>query len=180
VVCSDVQESLISLYQGIQSGWDPPLVLSEEEYKKAKALPESNPLHAFAAFGCSFGGKRWGGYARSSRGHNFAGAAGRALLMDVPLIHSFHQMSFFDVMPCALPDFSIYCDPPYQNTTGYGMAFDHERFFGLCEQWASFGVPVLVSEYSIDRAGWTQVWEKTYKPGLRGSSKTKTDRLYLV
>lgn len=43
-----------------------------------------------------------------------------------------------------LPDSVIYCDPPYKDTAGYGMEFDHESFYDWCEKQTSL---VLISEY---------------------------------
>lgn len=43
-----------------------------------------------------------------------------------------------------LPDSVIYCDPPYKDTGGYGMEFDHESFYDWCEKQTSL---VLISEY---------------------------------
>ena len=43
----------------------------------------------------------------------------------------------------------IYCDPPYQGTTGYKTgAFNHEEFFEWCRQMKSKGNIVFVSEYN--------------------------------
>ncbi len=36
------------------------------------------------------------------------------------------------------------CDPPYKDTGGYGMEFDHEAFYDWCEKQTSL---VLISEY---------------------------------
>ena len=43
-----------------------------------------------------------------------------------------------------LPDSVIYCDPPYKDTGGYGMEFDHESFYDWCEKQTAL---VLISEY---------------------------------
>lgn len=44
------------------------------------------------------------------------------------------------------PGATVYCDPPYANTSGYIDDFDHERFY----RWLrSMEFPVFVSEYSM-------------------------------
>lgn len=43
-----------------------------------------------------------------------------------------------------LPDSVIYCDPPYKDTDGYGIDFDHEAFCDWCEKQTAL---VLISEY---------------------------------
>ena len=182
VVCSDVHPALISLYRAVKSGWDPPQCVTEEDYQYAKTLPATNPLHGFCAWGCSFGGKYYGGYARGRKG-GFAPAARRSHLRDVPRVESFSQVSFFDVVPRSLKNLAIYCDPPYAQTTGYAgtPAFDSECFLSRCEAWERCGVPVFVSEYNIERPGWVCLWERTYRstPALqKKSGPNKTDRLY--
>lgn len=67
---SDIDAALITLYRRMQAGWLPPDSLSREEYEDLRELDDSeNPLTAFAAYGCSFGGKRWGGYAERNSNH---------------------------------------------------------------------------------------------------------------
>ena len=62
-VASDISEPLITLYKALQQGWDPPEVLTREEYAQLKKRQDPyDPLTAFAGFGCSFGGKWFGGY----------------------------------------------------------------------------------------------------------------------
>src|SRR5690606_2494941 len=47
-IVSDASVALISLYQAVRDGWDPPESVSEAEYHQARTLPETDPLHAFA------------------------------------------------------------------------------------------------------------------------------------
>src|SRR3990167_10265864 len=61
----DVHKPLISMWKNIQNGWIPPKNISEKEYQIAKTLSDEDPLKAFVGFGSSFGGKYFGGYARS-------------------------------------------------------------------------------------------------------------------
>lgn len=44
------------------------------------------------------------------------------------------------------PDSVIYCDPPYKDTAGYGIDFDHDAFY----KWAlSQTAPIFISEYQM-------------------------------
>lgn len=44
------------------------------------------------------------------------------------------------------PDCVIYCDPPYKDTAGYGVDFDHEAFY----EWArKQTAPLFISEYQM-------------------------------
>jgi DNA adenine methylase len=179
---SDLCLPLISLYQAVSEGWDPPSSLSPEEYTRARVLPDTDPLKAFAGFGTSFAGTWFAGYARGEG--SYAKRARNALLRDVPGL-CFDHMSFFDIDPYP-HDGVIYCDPPYRDTQGYGgvVSFDHERFYTQCVLWSSLGTPVFVSEYQVDRSGWIEVWSREYKAsitaGVNGAGKTRVDRLYRV
>ena len=45
-----------------------------------------------------------------------------------------------------LPNSVVYCDPPYIGTKGYGVDFDHDKFY----QWLrSTTFPVYISEYTM-------------------------------
>lgn len=55
-----------------------------------------------------------------------------------------------------LPDSVIYCDPPYKDTWGYGMDFDHEAFYDWCEKQTSL---VLISGYWMPEDRFTCIAE---------------------
>lgn len=147
---SDSNPALIALYQAVQNGWDPPSTLSSADYAHAKTLPDSDPLKAFAGFGCSFGGKWFGGYARSGS-RNFAEATKRIVKRDVLLLVergcAFACIDFLSVEPfdcgCVL-----YLDPPYRGSTGYRFAFDSAAFDRRVTAWSQF-THVFVSEYEL-------------------------------
>jgi len=151
-IAMDANAALITLYQALQNGWEPPDTLSEVEYAELKANQASqNPLTAFAGFGCSFGGKWFGGYARNAIGHNYALSAKNSIrkkfktLEDVKFIAGGYDT--FTYPKSSL----IYCDPPYANTTGYDgvkEAFDSSAFWEWCRQQTRNGNLVLVSEYA--------------------------------
>lgn len=180
VWCSDAEESLIALYRAVAAGWDPPAYVSEETYRAAKALAVTDPLHGFCAYGCSFGGKRWGGFASDDTARNYARSARAALLRDVGKIAlgggSFFLSDFLSIDPqphgCVL-----YLDPPYRGTTGYGMRFDHDLLLERVLDWALYG-PVLVSEYDLPIG--VEVWSKERNAELRGKAQTRTEKIFLL
>lgn len=177
VIASDVSVPLISLFQAVRAGWDPPSEISREEYAAARVLPETNPLHGFCAFPCSFSGKRWGGRSRDlKRGRNYVAEGRRAILRDAPLPQELHCAAFTDVPidPVIAPRLLIYCDPPYEGTAGYGFAFDHAAFWDQCRAWARVGACVRVSEYQAP-ADFETTWERERYGGL---SNRATERLY--
>jgi DNA adenine methylase len=180
---SDACAPLANLYRAVLGGWDPPASLSEDEYCAARALPDSDPLKAFAGFGCSFGGKWFGGYARSS-GRNFADITRRALLRDVPKLSECDVgcVDFLSVVPRTDGNLVIYCDPPYAGTTGYGGVprFDSDRFWEVVRGWERCGVPVFVSEYECPIPS-RVVWERRHKSSVaRATVLETTERLFRV
>lgn len=61
VYASDSNKYLIAFWQAVQAGWEPPAVVSEEEYRRVKANKDEDlALTAFVGFGCSFAGKFFG------------------------------------------------------------------------------------------------------------------------
>jgi len=156
----DLHPDLILMYQALQHGWQPPTAVSEDEYKALRPA-EPSALRGFVGFGCSFGAKWFGGYARG-KGRNFARESHddlrRMKLDDV----QFTQVSFFDLDWSQFnpSDCVIYCDPPYSNTTGYSVGgFDHAAFWTACEYLHGLGFLVVVSEYNAPDH-WHHVWQK--------------------
>lgn len=137
-LASDINPYLISLYEAVQSGWDPPKSITEQEYLKAKDTEEfPKYLKGFIGFGCSFGGKWFGGYARSGK-RNYASNARNSLLK---LSNKIKDVKFKCVDYTKLNPYGciIYCDPPYQNTTKYDILikdFNHNVFWNIMREWS--------------------------------------------
>ena len=148
-ILNDKHPYLIAMWQALQNGWIPPNVVTKEEYYRVKANMDENPaLTGFVGFGCSFGGKWWGGYAKDKRGDDYCGQAKRGLLKDLVGIQSatFTCLDYHDV---EIPDGAVvYCDPPYVNTTGYTVGqFDTNEFWDYMRQ-LSKRCDVYISEES--------------------------------
>lgn len=148
-ILNDKHPYLIAMWQALQNGWTPPDVVTKEEYYRVKANMDENPaLTGFVGFGCSFGGKWWGGYAKDKRGDDYCGQAKRGLLKDLVGIQSaiFTCLDYHDV---EIPDGAVvYCDPPYANTTGYTLGqFDTNEFWDYMRQ-LSKRFDVYISEES--------------------------------
>lgn len=180
VVATDAHSALIAMWAALQDGWDPPANVSEADYAAARKLPDSDPRKAFVGFGCSFGGKWFGGYARNRSGANYAAQSRRGVAKIVALDNvAFLRADFLAESPA--PDVDvIYCDPPYVGTTGYGMAFDHTAFWARCDEWANFGARVYVSEYTAPDH-WAPIWEKPIKAsgGLRKNTERPHEKLWV-
>ena len=148
-ILNDKHPYLIAMWQALQNGWMPPDVVTKEEYYRVKANMDENPaLTGFVGFGCSFGGKWWGGYAKDKRGDDYCGQAKRGLLKDLVGIQSatFTCLDYHDV---EIQDGAVvYCDPPYVNTTGYTVGqFDTNEFWDYMRQ-LSKRCDVYISEES--------------------------------
>lgn len=166
-VASDANRALITTIQAVmRRTWKPPHELSENRYEELKAANDpDNPETAFAAAGCSFGGKWWGGYARCRRGYNYIAAAARSLERKCAVLRDSRaavvHADFWHLTPAARD--TVYCDPPYADSVGYGMVdlFDHPAFWARCYHWSQNNIGVRVSEYTCGAAG-----EPTARPSL--------------
>jgi DNA adenine methylase len=141
----DAHRDLILMWRAVQEGWVPPESLSEQEYNALRDSP-SSPLRGFAGFGCSFGGKWFGGYARNRRGDNYCRQAKNSVLVKRAGL-SGAVLGRCDYRSVASPPGSIvYCDPPYAGTTSYSLYVDHGDFWRWVRE-QSRESTVLVSEY---------------------------------
>jgi DNA adenine methylase len=149
-VLSDAHPQLIAMWQHLQTGWEPPDTVSEGMYNLAKHTDHfPDYMQGFIGFGCSWGGKWWGGYARDPKSdRNYAKNARNSLLRKTPLLTDvdFTCVDYSKITPSVISQ--IYCDPPYANTTGYGNnKFDSDIFWKIIREWSSLGHQVVVSEY---------------------------------
>ena len=181
---ADANAALVCTLRAVQDGWVPPDSLSESEYAVLKATRDpADPLTAFAAAGCSFGAKWWGGYARAhTKPQGYAGFASRSLL---------RKLGTLVGVPIECADYRdpppgrgnvVYLDPPYADAVGYPGCgeFDHADFWATIETWARRGVIVRVSEYAAP-AGWIAV--ETYGEVQQlgrsiGAKRVRIDRLW--
>lgn len=184
---ADIVPDLILYWQAVQDGWLPPEWISREEYETLRTAPPS-PLRAFAGFGCSFGGKWFGGYGaqkvdqKHPTGHVSHGSrkitAQKAKGMRGARIV---QCDYRHWAPG--PDAVVYCDPPYAGTTGYDGTdgWDPEEFWATAERWARGGAVVLVSEYRAPE-GWRSVWSAPARASLRKDSNlmTATESVFML
>lgn len=151
---SDINPYLIAMWKALQNGWEPPVVITEEQYSSIKGNLKDYPpeLVAFVGFGCSWGGKWFGGYARGAKGRNYAVNARNSVMRQLPKLVSarFFVGDFFEV---AAPEreMLIYCDPPYAATTGYDVmedVWDAGKFWARVCWLENLGHTVVVSEYN--------------------------------
>lgn len=174
VVASDSCKEIITLYQAVRDGWEPPDFVSEEEYNDLRQEGKDDPLTTFVGFGCSWGGKWFGGYARSGTA-NFALRNKNCLLANVRACTG-TEFQCLNYRELDVSNAIIYCDPPYDRTTGYMELFDTPSFWRWCNHQVEKGNIVYVSEFKAP-SGWICVKEFNHFDSL-GSRRRLTDRLF--
>lgn len=171
----DIKEDLVLFLRAVRDGWEPPSYVSLEEYQDLKKA-EPSALRGFVGFGCSYGGKWFGGYADFTNPKTKLGnVPGSAINLGKSIKNTTIDCRSY----LSAPDADItYCDPPYAGTTGYSETgrFDHEQFW----EWVRVrrGI-VLVSEYT--GPDWAEViWRKPVKSTIKrdaGAGSAENDRV---
>jgi len=183
---ADTNKYLIALLKYIKNGWIPPTYVSEEEYKAVRQDKDLFPDHyvGFVGFCCSYSGKWFGGFARNvSRANpeaeilnkttrNYCDESKRNLLKQAPNLKGidFTAVSY-DKLYIPLNSI-IYCDPPYEGTTGYKDKFNHSKFWEWCRKMKRAGHTVFVSEYNAPE-DFICVWSKKVNNSLTKDTGSK-------
>jgi len=177
---SDIDENVVILWRAIKDGWRPPTTVTETEYRALRHAPPS-ALRSFVGFGCSFGGKWFGGYARYGT-KNYAAMSARSVEKTGRTLQHTDILlrSYTEFLPSC--DSVVYCDPPYTGRTGYNTKWNTALFYSTMEYWAKNGAHVFVSEYTGPE-NWPVVWQREIKQALRGDlkhGKNATEKLYFL
>jgi DNA adenine methylase len=147
---SDINKDLIMFLQELyDNNFEFPTTTTEEEYKKLKTA-ESSAMRCYYGHFLSFAGKWFGGfsqkYQKGDRVRDYnKEATESALRLQTDLKRGdviFDCKSFDEFTPFKM---TIYCDPPYKSTTGYG-GFNHDKFWEKMREWSEHN-DVYVSEY---------------------------------
>ena len=182
LILNDNHSYLISLLKGVQNGYELPESISEQQYKYIREhKDEDKVLTGFVGFGCSFGGKWFGGYARNKGGTNYALQSKKSLLKDMKTLM---QAEFIckDYRDVDLPENCIiYADPPYNNTTGYGKTkFNSEEFWQYARKVSKRHL-MFVSEQSAPD-DFISIWEKPFTRTLDVNKNNQfkvTEKLFI-
>ena len=179
LVLSDIDPHAAVLWDR-STGFDWPdgAVFSEEDWHRLREAGAVDKLTAIAAFGASFGGKKWRGFARPRDYFSEGVRAWRRKFEAMSAAGSVSSecLPYWSVVP---PEGSVvYCDPPYYGTTGYSSGeFDHGRFYAWCEAQT---VPVFVSEFTAPEH-WRVVFEKEHRRSIRSNDGSKMpEKLFRV
>lgn len=180
---SDINGYLIAMWKALQRGWEPPERVSVDLYNQIKDNKANYPpeLVAFVGFGCSFGGKWLGGYARGRGGRNYTKESRDALMASLPRLQN---VQFFaaDFMETDPPEANmvIYCDPPYKGVTSYHKSsFDTELFWERVRELDSQGHVLYISEFSAPD-DFDYIWSKPRSLGIRrGDNHRPIEKLWV-
>jgi DNA adenine methylase len=169
---SDVSEDLVLMWNALQDGWEPPTGVDDDLYESLRNA-EPSALRGFVGFGCSFGGKWFGGRARGGyqsngapRDHS-AESARAATRVAKSMKHArICRQDYRDWEPKS--GWVVYADPPYAGTQGYSAAgaFDSAEFWSVMGSWAANGALVFVSEYAAP-SPWEAVFTKRHIRSLQ-------------
>lgn len=171
---ADLNEHTIAAMLGIRDFVNNlPSQVSKDMYKEIKGS-SPHPINSWIRFECSFGSKLDNGFASNSAGRNYAEKGKNLALKQSPKIQGVKFIC------CSYEDLSnvtnslIYCDPPYQGTTGYKTGtFNHKAFFEWCREMKSKGNSVFVSEYNAPE-DFELVWQGEVKTNFSSTRKAAT------
>lgn len=180
-ILNDFHPYLIECFKDVQNGRDFPETITEDDYKKVKAnIDLDKGLSGFVGFGCSFGGKWFGGYARQTKGLNYASTAKRSLSKKMIGLRNATFLNR-DYKNVEIPDGSlVYCDPPYKGTTDYSNSkgFSHTVFWEYVRELSKTNF-VFVSELDAPY-DFIPVWQKPFTRNLDASVVfTSTEKLFI-
>lgn len=127
---NDIHPYLIALFRALQAGWIPPMTIDNDLYNTIRESKDKYPdyLVGYVGFN-SFGGKFFGGYCRDSAGkrdywkEHYNNLIKQQAKLEGIVISSENYLDL-EIPPNSI----IYCDPPYNGTTKYITAFNHEIF----------------------------------------------------
>lgn len=181
-ILNDKHPYLIAMWKALQNGWIPPEEISKEQYKYIKEhKDEDMALSGFVGFGCSFGGKWFGGLAANKRGDNYCLRANKSVLKDIDGLRNatFLCLDYKDV---EIPQGAIvYADPPYDNTTGYSLGdFDSNEFWDYARKLSETNIVLISEEKAPD--DFVSIWHKEQKRMIDNVNKnifTKTENLFV-
>jgi DNA adenine methylase len=174
---ADSNEYLISLLKELQKGWKPIKDVTKDLFNDVRKNPDKYEKHIVAYIEILFTfGATWGrGFVgnvndKVCKGRDRIGEGYRNALKTqkeikgIKFIHSNYQ-------DLEIPENSlIYCDPPYENTTGYKDDFNHLDFWQWCRNKAKEGHKVFISEYNAP-GDFKCIWEKELKTPISKNSK---------
>lgn len=161
-----------------------PESITEDYYQEIKG-GEPKQFDSWLRFVASFGAKFDGGYARrkGSGITTFVAPAKRNALKQSPKIQGV-EFIHSDYKDLDINNSLIYCDPPYQSTTGYKTGgFNHKEFFDWCRLMATKGNLVFVSEYNAPddfECVWQGEQKTNFSSGRKKATHNAVEKLFTI
>jgi len=155
------------------------LEFTESDYMLVKK-DVLHPLHSYAGYCLSYGGKWWGGWRRDSVGErDYVAESYRDAMRQSTLLQGV-LLEVQDYRTLELHDCVVYCDPPYKGTTKYRNGFDSDEFWEWARQ-LSKNNRVFVSEYEAP-SDFHCIWEKEQVSSLTKNtgSKKAVEKLFKI
>lgn len=185
---NDIHKELIAMFKEIQSRWQIPLHISEEEYNSVKENKSRYPDYyvGLVGFNATFGSKYFGGYARGFKADNITprdipNEALRNLSEQIPNILDveFLCSDYRDNKYSNIKNAVIYCDPPYQGTTKYAVdTFNYECFWNWCREMNKNNY-VFISEYNAPE-DFECIWSKGVTTSLKvNEHENRIEKLFI-
>lgn len=176
---ADVNNYLIALLKYKQLGGVFPKHITKEEWQEVRNNKKNYPdwYVGYCGFVCSFRGNFFPGYCGVSKSRDF-----QRELRNNFLNQNLDNIQFIysDYISLKTPPNSvIYCDPPYKDTLGYNITFDHDIFWEWCRFKASQGHKVYISEYSAPK-DFKCVWSKPLNVQIGGKKHGSIEKLFTI
>jgi len=184
-IANDIHYELISMWEKLRDGWIPErLEYNKEFYNEVKDnrnnyYPE---IVGLVGFHYSYGGKYFGGYAKSRYEDHIERSINKTvqqaeLLKDVRFYNKDYQ-EFSN-----LKGWTIYCDPPYikstQKSTRYGVEFDHDEFWNWCRKISKENDVFISEKESPD--DFEKIWEHAHNSNMQYNGTKKTsEKLFKI
>lgn len=162
-ILNDKHYYLIEMWKALQNGWQPPEVTTNEQYKYIKEHKDENAaLSGYIGFCHSFGGKWFAGLARKTKGDAYCKVGTKSVYQVVDGIKD-AKFSCLDYRDVVIPEGAVvYCDPPYDKTTGYNSEiFNQEEFWQYMRQLSETNIVLISEQHCTD--DFVSIWNKPLK-----------------
>lgn len=178
---SDINPYLIALFQNLDKLDTLPDMISAREYVRVRDAwrqgSKAYPMWYIGAVGflASYNGKFFGGYAgivhtKTGVYRNYFDEAKRNLETQTPSLYNVVWTAQDYTALSDVKNALIYCDIPYQGTTGYKFPFDHQAFWEWADKMSQNNILVVSEENAPD--GWNILWEQPIKRTLDKTSRS--------
>ena len=193
---NDLNEYLIEMWRGIQSGVEYPTKIDKDLYNIARGnFNDKNygssmtlGLIGWIGFMASYNGRFFdGGYSghnvqiKGNKNRDYITENINNILKQKELVKDviFTNKSLFDISPNKKS--LIYFDIPYKNTKQYSISknFNYEEFYKKCFELKQQGHVIFISEYSMPKE-FRLVWGKEIKTHMNQKAEDRTEKLFTL